>query len=240
MVHRSIAAIVKKATSRIGECFEALQQQAVFIFLGTAITALIGSVCNARVHMPEFVSRKIIRSLWRTLIKPENYEEHPMRSRFSVKWVLWQRHLPSSKYPNLDSQRRTGTKLLSGLSSVDLASAIDWPLVKFIFSFGNSDECQITQHKNHRYLFIDEAVLNQKSNLNSLVTKVRDVRLMLNKIQQTRNQQRSEIDHTERQVIDDIKLFGLSIIAEVSRTCKLLIHDTTSLCNQARSQFSEK
>ena len=89
-------------------------------------------------------------------------------------------------------------------------------------------------------MFVDEAIQNQKSNLHSLVTKVRDVRLMLNKIQQTRSQQRVEIDQTERQVIDDIKLFGLNIIAEVSRTCKLLIHDTTNLCNQARTQFSEK
>ena len=104
----------------------------------------------------------------------------------------------------------------------------------------SSDECQINQHKNHRYLFADEAIQNQKSNLQSLVSKVRDVRLVLNKIQQTRNQQRSEIDQTERQVIDDIKLFGLKMIAEISRTCKVLIEDTKTICDQARNQFSEK
>ncbi|CAM4769836.1 unnamed protein product [Rotaria magnacalcarata] len=102
------------------------------------------------------------------------------------------------------------------------------------------DECQITLHKNHRYLFIDEAIQNQKINLHSLANKVRDVRLVLNKIQQARNQQRSDIDQTERQVIDDIKLFGLNMIAEVSRACKQLINDTTTLCNQARTQFTEK
>ncbi|CAF0861993.1 unnamed protein product [Adineta ricciae] len=102
------------------------------------------------------------------------------------------------------------------------------------------DECQITQHKNHRYSFIDEAVQNQKSNLQSLVNKVRDVRLMLNKIQATRSQQRSEIDQTEQRVIDDIKLFGLNMITEVSKACKQLINDTTAVCNQARTQFVEK
>ncbi|CAF1467005.1 unnamed protein product [Rotaria magnacalcarata] len=110
-------------------------------------------------------------------------------------------------------------------------------LYPFIFV---SDECQITLHKNHRYLFIDEAIQNQKINLHSLANKVRDVRLVLNKIQQARNQQRSDIDQTERQVIDDIKLFGLNMIAEVSRACKQLINDTTTLCNQARTQFTEK
>jgi tripartite motif-containing protein 33 len=103
-----------------------------------------------------------------------------------------------------------------------------------------SDECQISLHKNHRYLFIDEAIQNQKSNLHSLVNKVRDVRLILNKIQQTRHQQRSDIDQTERQVVDDIKLFGLNMITEVSKACKQLINDTTTLCHQARTQFTEK
>ena len=103
-----------------------------------------------------------------------------------------------------------------------------------------SDECQINTHKNHRYSFLDEAIQNQKSNLQTSVNKVRDVRLILNKIQQTRHQQRAEIDQTERQVIDDIKLFGLNIITEVSKACKQLIHDTTTMCNQARTQFTEK
>lgn len=106
--------------------------------------------------------------------------------------------------------------------------------------FISSDECQISAHKNHRYSFIDEAIQNQKSNLQTSVNKVRDVRLILNKIQQTRHQQRAEIDQTERQVIDDIKLFGLNIITEVSKACKQLIHDTTTMCNQARTQFTEK
>ena len=103
-----------------------------------------------------------------------------------------------------------------------------------------SDECQITLHKNHRYLFIDEAIQNQKANLHSLVNKVRDVRLMLTKIQETRNQQRSDIDQTERQVIDDIKLFGLNMITEVSKACQQLINDAITLCDQARTQFNEK
>ncbi|CAF1301205.1 unnamed protein product [Adineta steineri] len=102
------------------------------------------------------------------------------------------------------------------------------------------DECQITLHKNHRYLFIDEALLNQKTNLQSLVTKVRDIRLMLNKIQTTRNQQKSDIDQTEHQVIDDIKLFGINMIAEISKACKQLINDTSTICDQARTQFTEK
>lgn len=110
---------------------------------------------------------------------------------------------------------------------------------QFLF-LSPSDECQISQHKNHRYLFIDEAISNQKSHLQSLVTKVRDVRLMLNKIQQSRTQQRTEIDQIERQVIDDIKLFGINLIAEISRTCKLLIDETNSVCNQARTQFNER
>jgi hypothetical protein len=63
---------------------------------------------------------------------------------------------------------------------------------------------------------------------------------MLNKIQQTRNIQRSDIDQTERQVIDDIKLFGLNMITEISRACKQLINDTNTICNQARTQFTEK
>ncbi|UJR10106.1 hypothetical protein I4U23_014328 [Adineta vaga] len=102
------------------------------------------------------------------------------------------------------------------------------------------DECQITLHKNHRYLFIDEAIQTQKVNLQTSVDKVRDVRLMLNKIQTTRNQQRSDINQTEQRVIDDIKLFGLNMITEVSKACKQLINETTAICNQARTQFVEK
>ena len=63
---------------------------------------------------------------------------------------------------------------------------------------------------------------------------------MINKIQATRSQQRSEIDQTEQRVIDDIKLFGLNMITEVSKACKQLINDTTAVCNQARTQFIEK
>ena len=72
------------------------------------------------------------------------------------------------------------------------------------------------------------------------MNKVRDVRLILNKIQQTRHQQQTDIDQTEQQVIDDIKLFGLNLITEVSKTCKQLIHETTTICNQARTQFTDK
>lgn len=110
--------------------------------------------------------------------------------------------------------------------------------MKRLFSF--SDECQISQHKNHRYLFVDEAIVNQKNQLQTLVTKVRDVRLILNKIQQTRNQQISDIDQIERRVVDDIKLFGLNLIAEISRTCKGFIDETNEVCQQARRQFTEK
>jgi hypothetical protein len=109
-----------------------------------------------------------------------------------------------------------------------------------IIIFFISDDCQLNLHKNHRYSFVDEAIQNQKTNLQSLVNKVRDVRLILNKIQQTRNQQRSDIDQTERQVIDDIKLFGLNMITEISKACKQLVNDTTTICNQARTQFTEK
>lgn len=102
------------------------------------------------------------------------------------------------------------------------------------------DECQISSHKNHRYSFIDEAVQSQKTNLQSLVNKVRDVRLILTKIEQTRHDQQSDIDRIERQTIDDIKLFGLNLITEISQACKQLIHETTTICDQARTQFSEK
>jgi tripartite motif-containing protein 28 len=103
-----------------------------------------------------------------------------------------------------------------------------------------SNECQINAHKNHQYLFVDEAIDNQKSQLHSLVNRVRDVRLMMNKIQHSRHQQLADIDQIERRTTDDIKLFGLNLIAQISRTCKLLIHDANILCNEARNQLNDK
>jgi len=102
------------------------------------------------------------------------------------------------------------------------------------------DECQLTLHKNHPYLFVDEVVQNQKINLRSLLNRVRDARVMFEKIQQTRSQQKIEIDEIEREVINDIKLFGLNMITQVNNACKQLIGDATNICNQARLQFSER
>ncbi|CAF1449180.1 unnamed protein product [Didymodactylos carnosus] len=99
-------------------------------------------------------------------------------------------------------------------------------------------DCQLEQHTDHRYMFIDTAVHSQRKNLRSLMSKVRECRTMLDRCQIATAQRGQVIDTAE--VINDIKVFGMHIISEVSNVCKELINDMNAICEKARIQCSEK
>ena len=101
-------------------------------------------------------------------------------------------------------------------------------------------DCQLHEHRDHKYLFVDEAAQQYKTFLQTLVGKLREKRVYVENAKTLINKRNSEISEREQKVIHEIKVFALRIIAQVNKRGKELLGELSAICSAKRNQLDEK
>ncbi|XP_073506606.1 transcription intermediary factor 1-alpha isoform X3 [Phyllobates terribilis] len=98
-------------------------------------------------------------------------------------------------------------------------------------------DCQLQEHKEHRYQFIEEAFQSQKVVIDSLIAKLMD----RNKsIKFTGDQIQSrilEVNQNQRQVEQDIKVAIFTLMVEINKQGKALLHQLECLAKERRMKL---
>ncbi|XP_069618932.1 transcription intermediary factor 1-alpha isoform X2 [Ranitomeya imitator] len=98
-------------------------------------------------------------------------------------------------------------------------------------------DCQLQEHKEHRYQFIEEAFQSQKVIIDSLITKLMD----RNKsIKFTGDQIQSrilDVNQNQKQVEQDIKVAIFTLMVEINKQGKALLHQLESLTKERRMKL---
>lgn len=95
-------------------------------------------------------------------------------------------------------------------------------------------DCQLLEHKEHRYQFIEEAFQNQKVIIDTLITKLME---KTKYIKYTGNQIQNriiEINQNQKQVEQDIKVAIFTLMVEINKKGKALLHQLESLAKDHR------
>uniref|UniRef100_A0A8C2Y2L5 RING-type E3 ubiquitin transferase n=1 Tax=Capra hircus TaxID=9925 RepID=A0A8C2Y2L5_CAPHI len=85
-------------------------------------------------------------------------------------------------------------------------------------------DCQLLEHKEHRYQFIEEAFQNQKVIIDTLITKLME---KTKYIKFTGNQIQNriiEVNQNQKQVEQDIKVAIFTLMVEINKKGKALLH----------------
>ena len=101
-------------------------------------------------------------------------------------------------------------------------------------------DCQLLEHKEHRYHFVHEASATYKQFLQTLVGKIREKRTYINNAKSLINRRYKEISDKESQVTNEIKIFAINLIQEINRRGKQLLGDLNAVCGTKKAQLGQK
>ncbi|XP_041531434.1 transcription intermediary factor 1-alpha isoform X3 [Microtus oregoni] len=101
-------------------------------------------------------------------------------------------------------------------------------------------DCQLLEHKEHRYQFIEEAFQNQKGIIDTLITKLME---KTKYIKYTGNQIQNriiEVNQNQKQVEQDIKVAIFTLMVEINKKGKALLHQLESLAKDHRMKLIQQ
>ncbi|XP_036184912.1 transcription intermediary factor 1-alpha isoform X3 [Myotis myotis] len=101
-------------------------------------------------------------------------------------------------------------------------------------------DCQLLEHKEHRYQFIEEAFQNQKVIIDTLITKLME---KTKYIKFTGNQIQNriiEVNQNQKQVEQDIKVAIFTLMVEINKKGKALLHQLESLAKDHRIKLMQQ
>ncbi|XP_028930888.1 transcription intermediary factor 1-alpha isoform X1 [Ornithorhynchus anatinus] len=101
-------------------------------------------------------------------------------------------------------------------------------------------DCQLLEHKEHRYQFIEEAFQNQKVIIDTLITKLMEKNKY---IKFTGNQIQNriiEVNQNQKQVEQDIKVAIFTLMVEINKKGKALLHQLESLAKDHRMKLLQQ
>ncbi|XP_062839151.1 transcription intermediary factor 1-alpha isoform X2 [Anolis carolinensis] len=101
-------------------------------------------------------------------------------------------------------------------------------------------DCQLLEHKEHRYQFIEEAFQNQKVIIDTLVTKLME---KSNYIKYTGEQIQNrihEVNRNQKLVEQDIKVAIFTLMVEINKKGKALLHQLECLAKEHRVKLLQQ
>ncbi|XP_008148713.2 transcription intermediary factor 1-alpha isoform X3 [Eptesicus fuscus] len=101
-------------------------------------------------------------------------------------------------------------------------------------------DCQLLEHKEHRYQFIEEAFQNQKVIIDTLITKLME---KTKYIKFTGNQIQNriiEVNQNQKQVEQDIKVAIFTLMVEINKKGKALLHQLETLAKDHRIKLMQQ
>ncbi|XP_078583065.1 E3 ubiquitin-protein ligase TRIM33-like isoform X3 [Branchiostoma floridae x Branchiostoma japonicum] len=104
-------------------------------------------------------------------------------------------------------------------------------------------DCQLLEHKEHRYAFVNEASQNHKQFLQTLVTKLQEKKSYIQMARAKIRERYRDVQETEKKMVQEIKAFMFMLITEINKRGKQLLtelqHTTKDRMNKLKAQDDE-
>uniref|UniRef100_A0A8C8RGW7 RING-type E3 ubiquitin transferase n=1 Tax=Pelusios castaneus TaxID=367368 RepID=A0A8C8RGW7_9SAUR len=101
-------------------------------------------------------------------------------------------------------------------------------------------DCQLLEHKEHRYQFIEEAFQNQKVIIDTLITKLMEKTKYIKYTGKQIQNRILEANQNQKQVEQDIKVAIFTLMVEINKKGKALLHQLESLSKDHRTKLLQQ
>ncbi|UYV81385.1 TRIM33 [Cordylochernes scorpioides] len=115
-------------------------------------------------------------------------------------------------------------------------------------------DCQLLEHKDHKYQFLSAACADEKLYLNSLLVKIKEKQAYIESARALVSQRHGEITQREQNITQEIKMFAVNtrgtghdnhgwvsrFIGEINKRGKYLLQELGDVCSQKKTQLSLK
>ncbi|XP_076310696.1 transcription intermediary factor 1-alpha-like isoform X2 [Tachypleus tridentatus] len=101
-------------------------------------------------------------------------------------------------------------------------------------------DCQLIEHKDHRYQFLASAYEQHKAYLSALLSKIREKHRYIEKAIELIWKREDDVKERELQVTQEIKMFAIKFITEINQRGKLLIQELSDACEKKKQVLSMK
>ncbi|XP_039625322.1 transcription intermediary factor 1-alpha isoform X2 [Polypterus senegalus] len=101
-------------------------------------------------------------------------------------------------------------------------------------------DCQLLEHKEHRYQFLEDAFKNQKGYIEALTAKLLEKNTQIDCVKEQLKKRLIEIEENHKKVEQEIKLAILSLIVEVNRRGKGLMNQLQALAKDRRTKLVQQ
>ncbi|OXB69341.1 hypothetical protein ASZ78_015741 [Callipepla squamata] len=101
-------------------------------------------------------------------------------------------------------------------------------------------DCQLLEHKEHRYQFIEEAFQNQKVIIETLITKLMEKTKYIKCTGKQIQNRILEMNQNQKQVEQDIKVAIFTLMVEINKKGKALLHQLETLAKEHRMKLMQQ
>ncbi|XP_062347841.1 transcription intermediary factor 1-alpha isoform X3 [Cinclus cinclus] len=101
-------------------------------------------------------------------------------------------------------------------------------------------DCQLLEHKEHRYQFIEEAFQNQKVIIETLITKLMEKTKYIKYTGKQIQDRILEVNQNQKQVEQDIKVAIFTLMVEINKKGKALLHQLETLAKEHRMKLLQQ
>ncbi|MEE6498682.1 hypothetical protein FKM82_003206, partial [Ascaphus truei] len=100
--------------------------------------------------------------------------------------------------------------------------------------------CLLLEHKDHRFRRIDEALQNQRTLLENVITQVQQKKIGLQSAGKQIEDRLFEIKHMHRKVENQIKMAKMVIINELNKRTNTLLEQLEKITKEKRNKFEQQ
>ncbi|XP_022250693.1 transcription intermediary factor 1-alpha-like isoform X2 [Limulus polyphemus] len=101
-------------------------------------------------------------------------------------------------------------------------------------------DCQLSEHKDHKYQFLSAACEQHKLYLSTLLTKIKEKQNYIENARSLISKRQDEVTEREKEVTQEIKMFAVKFITEINRRGKLLLQELNEVCSRKKKQLTMK
>ncbi|KFQ11039.1 Transcription intermediary factor 1-alpha, partial [Leptosomus discolor] len=101
-------------------------------------------------------------------------------------------------------------------------------------------DCQLLEHKEHRYQFIEEAFQNHKVIIETLITKLMEKTKYIKYTGKQIQNRILEVNQNQKQVEQDIKVAIFTLMVEINKKGKALLHQLQTLAKEHRLKLLQQ
>ncbi|GBL87028.1 E3 ubiquitin-protein ligase TRIM33 [Araneus ventricosus] len=101
-------------------------------------------------------------------------------------------------------------------------------------------DCQLSNHKEHKYQFLAKACEEEKGHITELLAKIKEKQTLIENASSNLNKRNEEILEREKALTQEIKTFAVKFITDINKRGKALLQDLYKVCSDKKSQLNMK